>query len=276
MRRPRLVGGEPAKRYASRMASTPQSARDGQQSFRESARIRNRFYPEAGLVGFTRVDATVRLYSQVLAVLRPQHRVLDFGAGRGSPILNDQCRFRRDIQILKGRCSHVEGCDIDSAVLTNSFLDHAELLPQDRSLPYEDASFDVIVSNSVFEHVTHPEPVASELLRVLKPDGFMFATTPNKLGYIALAARLFGGGKVLRAAQPEREEADIFPAFYRMNTPAALRRLFGAMAEVVVYPVAPEPAYFFNSRTMFAAMKAAHRLLPSAFWPTLHVIARRY
>ena len=45
--------------------------------------------------------------------------------------------------------------------------------------PYEDDSFDVIVSVEVLEHVDEDEKFVSEVRRVLKTDGIFVMTTPN-------------------------------------------------------------------------------------------------
>jgi hypothetical protein len=55
--------------------------------------------------------------------------VLDFGAGRGEPIVDDTVAYRRHLSNMKGRCAHLAGCDIDEAVLDNPYLDHAEVIP---------------------------------------------------------------------------------------------------------------------------------------------------
>ncbi len=47
-------------------------------------------------------------------------------------------------------------------------------------LPFEDASFDVVVCCDVLEHVDDPEKVISELARVAKPGGAVFFDTINR------------------------------------------------------------------------------------------------
>ena len=47
------------------------------------------------------------------------------------------------------------------------------------TLPYESETFDVVISNSVFEHDTMFWLSFNELIRVLKPDGLLFITTPS-------------------------------------------------------------------------------------------------
>lgn len=47
------------------------------------------------------------------------------------------------------------------------------------ALPFEDASYDIVLSTQVLEHVQDPEKVCSEMARVLKPGGHLFLTTPQ-------------------------------------------------------------------------------------------------
>lgn len=47
-----------------------------------------------------------------------------------------------------------------------------------QELPFKDNSFDVVFSHSVLEHVTDPFLCASEIERVLKPGGILYASVP--------------------------------------------------------------------------------------------------
>lgn len=47
------------------------------------------------------------------------------------------------------------------------------------SLPFEDASFDMVTFFQVIEHVAAPGPFLREVIRVLRPDGLALLTTPN-------------------------------------------------------------------------------------------------
>lgn len=46
--------------------------------------------------------------------------------------------------------------------------------------PFEDNYFDYVTSSSVLEHVSFPEKVLDEMLRVLKPNGRVLLTLPNR------------------------------------------------------------------------------------------------
>jgi SAM-dependent methyltransferase len=55
------------------------------------------------------------------------------------------------------------------------------------ALPFPDASFDLVTSFQVLEHVPDPSPYLGEIRRVLRPGGTLILTTPNA------AVRLFPG-----------------------------------------------------------------------------------
>jgi SAM-dependent methyltransferase len=237
-----------------------------------------RFYPEANVSGFSHVDGMIAFFTQIAAILRPTDHVLDFGAGRGEPLLDDPVDFRRALSNLQGRCAHVEGCDLDEVVLKNPFLDHAEVILPNEPLPYADNHFDLVVARSVLEHVENPDHVARELLRVVKPGGLIAAVTPNKFGYFAIGARLVPNrmhARALKTIQPGRRAEDVFPTRYKMNTPSALKRAFGNDAEIFVTYWAAEPAYHFGRSFVYRAIRWVNKHLPSALQPTLLVYIRK-
>lgn len=241
-------------------------------------RIEMAMYPEAQVSGFPHVDPEVAFYIQVSALLQPDDVVLDFGAGRGSWHFNDPSRFRRWLSGFKGRCAHVDGCDVDPVVLQNETLDAAKQLQPGEPLPYEDNRFDLIVSRYVFEHIPDPEWAARELLRVTKPGGWICALTPNKWGYVALAARMVPNklhAAALRYVQPGRRPEDTFPTVYRLNRPRAIRRYFRADADVFVYSTSAVPAYHFGSKLLFRLQLLFHRILPPAFDLRLAIFIRK-
>jgi SAM-dependent methyltransferase len=46
-----------------------------------------------------------------------------------------------------------------------------------QSTPYEDESFDYVITDQVFEHVRNPWIAIDEIRRILKPDGWLILTT---------------------------------------------------------------------------------------------------
>lgn len=47
------------------------------------------------------------------------------------------------------------------------------------SLTFSDATFDIFVTQDVFEHILNPELAVKEIMRVLKPEGFHIFTAPK-------------------------------------------------------------------------------------------------
>lgn len=239
----------------------------------------HRFYPESNVSGFSHADGMVSFYAQIASVLQPTDTVLDFGAGRGEPLLDDEVDFRRNLSNLQGKCAHLDGCDIDEAVLEHPFLDAAKVIQLGAPLPYSDAQFDIIVARWVFEHVDDPQFTAQELIRILKPGGLIAAITPNKFGYLALSARSVPNrlhSRTLAAVQPGRKPQDVFPTRYKLNRRSTLNRIFGDSAEVFVTYGSSEPAYHFGSPLLYRGVKWLDKHLPDTFQPMLFAYIRKF
>ncbi len=150
------------------------------------------------------------------SVVQSHHAILDYGAGRGAvAALN-----------LRGRARIVCGVDPDEVVLRNPFLDEARLLPLPAGrIPYPDATFDVVFSSNVLEHVSDPLACFCEMYRVLKRGGIFLAKTPGKWHYVPCVARLTPHAfHVWANRRRGREPRDTFPTLYRCNTARAVRR----------------------------------------------------
>lgn len=238
-------------------------------------------YPEAAVGGYSRMDGTVEFYNRINALLDPDSEVLDFGAGRGQWARARYSDRAFDLQWLKGKVKRTVGADVDNAVLSNPSLDDAVVLLAGEPLPFEDGSFDVIIADYVLEHIPtdQAQVVAAELSRVLRPGGWLAARTPNRRGMIALGGRLVPNRqhhKVLRHLQPQREEQDVFPTAYAMNTRAALRRLFPDSHHArYVYGYTVEPTYFGQSTLAWRLGALINRLTPPPFTAILMVFVQK-
>ncbi|MGH8905769.1 MAG: class I SAM-dependent methyltransferase [Egibacteraceae bacterium] len=238
-----------------------------------------KLYPEIGAGGFSRVDGTVEFYGRVNSLLTRDMTVLDFGAGRGREVLEDQAPYRRALRLLKGKAAKVIGVDVDPIVLSNPSLDEAMVITEDGALPVEDASIDVIVSDFCFEHLRHPERVAGQFHRVLKMGGWICARTPNRWGYIGLGATLVPNQlhhAALRRLQPQRRALDVFPTVYRLNTRRAVRRCFPPEDyRDCSYTINSIPAYCGNSLPGAWVCKRMVSLLPESVSTTLLIFLQK-
>ena len=176
--------------------------------------LRDRFYS---------ADAhPYRLFEdQVVAELRgqPEATLLDAGCGRTTPVLR---RFLGKAKRLIG-VELVDFTDVPEGIETyKTDLAH---------LPLPDACVDVIMSRSVFEHLTDPDAVYRELARVLKPGGRIIFLTANLWDYGTMVARLVPNryhAKIVKTVEGRAEE-DTFPTAYRTNTRSDVNRLSAAV-----------------------------------------------
>jgi len=246
---------------------------------RESTRITVDWFPEVGAGGFTSLDGTIELYTRINALLEPAMTVLDFGAGRGAALTESECAYKKKLMTLKGKVAKVIACDVDEAVLHNPGADEAVVIQPEAPLPFADETFDLIVSDFVFEHIAKPALVSTELHRILKPGGWICARTPNRYCLVSLLTRLIHNSRhsrLLRWVQPERKSIDVFPTVFKLNSKRAIAHWFGLDAfDNYTYRYEAEPSYFFNRRAVFALMLLINRLSPPVMKSNLFVFLRK-
>ncbi len=192
---------------------------------------------------------------RILANLRPEHVVLDVGAGAG---IVQQMNF-------KGMSQRICGVDLDPRVVDNPVLDEGRVCDA-ASIPYGDAMFDVVFADNVLEHLAAPQIVFGEVARVLKPGGVFLFKTPNKWHYVATIARMTPHGFHERINRWRgRVAADVFPTLYRANTAGAVRRHAAATGlEVVsIERIERRPEYMRISAPTYVAGAFYERLVNS-------------
>lgn len=87
--------------------------------------------------------------------------------------------------ILAKKIGKVVGIDIDNSAIkfANKTYKRKNLIfkvDDALKLSFKDNSFDVIVCTHVYEHVTNPKKLFSEIYRVLKPEGVCYLAAVNK------------------------------------------------------------------------------------------------
>jgi SAM-dependent methyltransferase len=238
-----------------------------------------RRFPEMRISGFTRFDGAMNFYGFVNALLRPDMTVIDFGAGRGGLLEYTEAPYRTGYSTIRGKVAKVLGVDIDPIVVRNPLIDEAIVIEPSGAIPIEDASVDLIISVSTFEHIAQPEAIQKEFHRVLKPGGWVCASTPNKYGYIAVGARLVPNGlhkRVLRWMQPQRPSIDVFPTVYKLNTRAAIKRYFSpAEWDIAMFPWSNEPCYMEDNEFAVRLLSFIGKYAPDYFQLHWHIFMRK-
>ncbi|MGH9865273.1 MAG: methyltransferase domain-containing protein [Candidatus Acidiferrales bacterium] len=160
----------------------------------------------------------------------------------------------------------VTACDVDAIVLTHPCSHTQVVIKPDEPLPFTDETFDVIANDTTFEHIENPELVSRELLRTLRPAGYICARTPNRFGYLRPASGLFPNRLhiwLLGYFQPDRKAEDVFPTRYKLNSGAQIKRWFSG-CDVYHYFDSAEPAYYFGRKAFYHIFFLIHKLVPAS------------
>jgi SAM-dependent methyltransferase len=97
------------------------------------------------------------------ATSKSDPRILDYGCGQGQLIA---LTLRHNVDIW--------GVDVFGADTSDCIF-----WLQNGRIPFDDESFDVVVSNQVFEHIADPPVALNEIERVLKSKGTFLALFPD-------------------------------------------------------------------------------------------------
>jgi SAM-dependent methyltransferase len=156
-------------------------------------------------------------YKRLRECVKPGFRWLDLGCGR--QVVPHWGASNEEQRTLVKKAALFVGLDADAAIREHPLLKNPVIGWGDR-LPFRDGSFDLITANMVMEHVTDPGVLLDEVWRVLSPGGRFLFHTPNRRYYLVMIASMIPDAvkKRIIAVLEKRQESDIFPTFYRMNT----------------------------------------------------------
>jgi ubiquinone/menaquinone biosynthesis C-methylase UbiE len=170
--------------------------------------------PQAETRIFAAYEETVSHYVN----RKPNQIVVDVGGGA-------RCGFAR-------RCissARIIAADLSPAELAHN-RDASERVACDasRSMPFADASVDMVVSHCVIEHLKDVEGFLSETRRVLKPEGLSIHLFPAKHAPFSLINRLLPhrwSRALLFRLQPSQKSVGGFRAYYQYCSPRPFERL---------------------------------------------------
>ena len=175
--------------------------------------LRQRLHPAADQRLFTPMEAALAHFVQ------PGAAILDAGAGPGTWILD---RYVREARLIVGADV---GFPADYLASTNAQArKELPVFAQLGRLPFADASFDAIVCYNVVEHLPAPTEVFREFARILVPGGGLLFKTPCLGNPTIMASHLtpFSWHQTVKKRLTRIAEDDIFPTYYRCNTPTSL------------------------------------------------------
>lgn len=169
-------------------------------------------------------DSSALFCSMIHAMLAQSSTVVDVGCGRGGAV---ETLDGTDPLDFRGEGRHIIGIDVDAVGTDNPVIDEFRQIEGNR-WPLDDASVDLAISDWTLEHVEDPAAFVAELTRVLRPGGVFIARTVNRNSVPALGARMVPNrhhAKVVARLQPGRQERDVFPTAYQLNSRKAVGRL---------------------------------------------------
>jgi SAM-dependent methyltransferase len=109
-------------------------------------------------------------------LLKPDDRILEIGCGIGTVVYE-----------LSGKGHDIAGIDISGEAIEYGRKKYGDIRLEVQAaeiLPYEDESFEVVMSFDLFEHIAAIDKHISEVRRVLRPGGYYLFQTPNRYSNI--------------------------------------------------------------------------------------------
>ncbi|MDP4195854.1 MAG: class I SAM-dependent methyltransferase [Bacteroidota bacterium] len=107
-------------------------------------------------------------------------KLLDLGSGQGGLVEEALLRGYDAYGVEPGE----EFVKLSKLRLKNNKLDETKVLNVNgENLPFEDNTFDYVISLQVLEHVKDPIPILKEIFRVLKPNGKCYLSCENYLAF---------------------------------------------------------------------------------------------
>lgn len=107
----------------------------------------------------------------------------------GKRVLDVACGEGYGSALLARSAAHVTGVDVSEHAIAHAKASYAGrdnlefLRASCTALPLPDASVDVAITFETLEHIAEQEEFLDQLARVLKPDGVLVLSCPNKLEY---------------------------------------------------------------------------------------------
>lgn len=183
-------------------------------------RLSERLYSLAEQRTERRCGLSIFRYSTVYRLVQPGMRVLDVGGGKW-PLIDQTTKRRLDLTI-----TGLDVCAEELAAAPPGSYDRT--IVGDVGTVTLTERYDLIVSQTVLEHVRDTRAAIANLSGALAEEGIMAHSLPCAYAGYTLLSRLLGnrlGPRLLWTLYPESRATSGFRAYYRECTPRRMRRL---------------------------------------------------
>lgn len=204
-------------------------------------------------------DDSMVVLRYLVAQRLPDHAtVLDAGCGNGNFVIDE----------LRSKIARAVGIDVNQEVTAKNICLDEIVFGRLEKLPFADGEFDAVISLWVLEHISEPQKIFSEIVRVLKPGGFFAFVTPNKKSWLIMLRRLMNQkiADHLVDRLYGRHEEDIFSVEYKVNSVSEIQALANTVGlKVERLSENPDPTYTSFGPMSYRVSSSMSRLPFSLF-----------
>lgn len=117
---------------------------------------------------------TLEVVDHIEEFIKPDARVVDIGCGVGD-LLGEVSKRRPTVRVSGLDFSGKAVAGAQAAMPEGQF----QQFVIQQELPYEAASFDLVLCTDVLEHLEYPKRIAAELVRICRPGGLVAIVVPD-------------------------------------------------------------------------------------------------
>lgn len=120
--------------------------------------------------------------------LQPQSEILDLGCGPGNLWRENLDRIPEKWNITLADFSEGMLQQAHQSLDGNRYFEFQNVDARANPLPFVDDSFDAVIANHLFFHISDRQSLFSEIARILKPNGHLYASTVGQRNMFELIA----------------------------------------------------------------------------------------
>ena len=131
-------------------------------------------------------------YILEIAQNKTKLRILDIGLGAGKDLVNIRQKLRQTTPQTELELFGLESYQPNIEKAQKEGIQVFSVNIENQKFPFENSSFDIVISNQTLEHTKEVYWIFSEISRVLKPQGFVLSGVPNLASLHNRVALLLG------------------------------------------------------------------------------------